>query len=78
VRVLLFAGLAEALGRAAVDLPEEGAPATVGALENRLRASHPALAGKPFRVAVNQAYAGPGDPVAPDDEIALIPPVSGG
>jgi molybdopterin synthase sulfur carrier subunit len=31
-----------------------------------------------LRVAVNQEYAKPGDPVAPGDEIALFPPVTGG
>jgi molybdopterin converting factor small subunit len=30
------------------------------------------------RVAVNQEYARPGDPVRPGDEIALFPPVTGG
>lgn len=78
MRVLLFAGLAEAVGRPLLDLPDRDAPATVGALESRLREAHPELAAWSFRVAVNQSYATPGDPVAPGDEIALIPPVSGG
>jgi molybdopterin synthase sulfur carrier subunit len=30
------------------------------------------------RVAVNQAYAQPGDPVTDTDEVALFPPVTGG
>ena len=30
------------------------------------------------RVAVNQEYARPDHPVAPDDEVALFPPVTGG
>jgi molybdopterin converting factor small subunit len=30
------------------------------------------------RVAVNQEYARPSDPVKPGDEIALFPPVTGG
>jgi molybdopterin converting factor subunit 1 len=30
------------------------------------------------RVAVNQEYARPGDPVKPGDEVALFPPVTGG
>lgn len=30
------------------------------------------------RLAVNQGFARPDDPVRPDDEVALIPPVSGG
>ena len=78
MRVLLFAGLAEALGRPALELPDEGAPLTVGALEEKLRAEHAALAGRPFRVAVNHRYGTAGDTLSPGDEIALIPPVSGG
>jgi molybdopterin converting factor subunit 1 len=78
VRVLLFAGLAEALGRPALDLPDDDAPATVGALEARLRGQHPVLASRPFRVAVNRRYGVAADAVGPGDEIALIPPVSGG
>jgi molybdopterin converting factor subunit 1 len=78
VRVLLFAGLAEALGRPALELPDAGAPATVAALEARLRSEHDALASRPFRVAVNQCYGLAGDALAPGDEIALIPPVAGG
>lgn len=78
MRVLLFAGLAEALGRSVLEVEDREAPATVGALESRLREAHPALAGRPFRVAVNQAYARAGDALAPGDEVALIPPVSGG
>lgn len=31
-----------------------------------------------LRVAVNQVYARPGDPVSPGDEVALFPPVTGG
>jgi molybdopterin converting factor small subunit len=76
--VLLFAGLAEALGRPSLELPDAGAPATVGALESRLRTEHAALAARPFRVAVNQRYGAAADELSPGDEIALIPPVGGG
>jgi molybdopterin converting factor subunit 1 len=31
-----------------------------------------------IRVAVNQTYARPADPVRPGDEVALFPPVTGG
>ena len=33
---------------------------------------------KAVRVAVNQEYARPGDPVSDGDEVALFPPVTGG
>ena len=70
-------GLAEAVGRREVVLVGE-TPGTVAELDARLRAEWPALAPHTFRVAVNQRYARDGDVVASGDEIALIPPVSGG
>ena len=33
---------------------------------------------KQVRAAVNQDFAGPGDPVGPGDEVAFFPPVTGG
>ncbi|MGQ0552083.1 MAG: MoaD/ThiS family protein [Planctomycetota bacterium] len=88
MRVLLFAGLAEALGCRELRWPSEGfasdsasAPAegiSAAELEAALRAAHPALQGRRFRLAVNQRYVGPEQFVAATDEVALIPPVSGG
>lgn len=78
MRVLLFAGLAEALGRRELEWPASSPPATVGELEAVLRAREPRLAEARFRIAVNRSYASTGDALKPDDEIALIPPVSGG
>ncbi|MHC5210099.1 MAG: MoaD/ThiS family protein [Planctomycetota bacterium] len=78
MRILLFAGLAEAMGQREIALPGDHAPSTVGELEAAVRAVWPALADRPFRVAVNQAYRHAEDAVAEADEIALIPPVSGG
>jgi molybdopterin converting factor subunit 1 len=78
MRILLFAGLAEAVGQREVSLPEEFVPRTVGALEAALREQLPQLAGRTFRVAVNRTYRRAEEAVAEGDEIALIPPVSGG
>jgi MoaE-MoaD fusion protein len=78
-RVLLFAGLRERLRSdcAAVELP---AGATVRELLAALASQHPALAEllAPCRVAVNQEFVGPDHPVHEGDELAVIPPVSGG
>jgi molybdopterin converting factor subunit 1 len=76
--VLLFAGLAEELGARELLVDGPVLPGTVGELTFRLREQWPALAGRPFRVALNQAYAPDDASVAPGDELALIPPVSGG
>ena len=78
MRVLLFAGLAEALGRRELEWPAPSPPETVAQLEAVLRAREPRLAEARFRVAVNRRYASGDDVVKPDDEVALIPPVSGG
>ncbi len=77
LRVRLFASLVEAVGAEEVSLPAEGDD-TVGTLESRLRDEHEGLRETVFRIAVDQAYAQTGDPVRPGQEIALLPPVSGG
>jgi len=78
VRILLFASYADALGRAALDVPL-GEGATVGDLVRELR-SLPGAAALPPRplVAVNQAYAPYDRTVCEGDEVAVIPPVAGG
>lgn len=52
---------------------------TAGALRNQLIALYPALAGlRSLMIAVNQEYANDDHSLNETDEIALIPPVSGG
>lgn len=78
VRVLLFGPLAEAAGTEAVDvdLPDD---ATVGDVPGAVDGlSAPAASGRSFAYAVNSSYAQPGHALADGDEVALIPPVSGG
>ncbi len=82
VNVLYFARLREAFGRSSeeLDLPED--QATVGALIGLLRRRGEVwlreLEGRPFRVAVNQEMVGLDAPLAPGDEVAIFPPVTGG
>jgi MoaE-MoaD fusion protein len=79
VRVRAFAMLREVLGAAevAVALPDG---ADVAALLAELAREHPdaGLAGRRFTTAVNRSYAPPNTILADGDEVALIPPVSGG
>lgn len=52
---------------------------TVGDLRKALLQAYPPLADLPsLLVAVNQNYADDQQPIGPDDEVVLIPPVSGG
>lgn len=79
MRILLFAHLRDVVGCSEIELPEEQ-PLGLEEFWSRLLADHPAL--EPYlatiRVARNQSYLEPGEPLDPGDEIALIPPVSGG
>lgn len=79
VRVLLFSALREAVGVGELNVPLPDPP-TGEALLDGLALSHPAVARfRPVvRLAVNQTYAASDTPLCPDDEIALITPVSGG
>lgn len=78
VTVHLFASYAESFGanNIKIELPPRS---TVADLITELR-SRPGLYVLPPqpRVAVNQKFAAPDQPVGSADEIALIPPVAGG
>ncbi len=78
VPVRLFARYAELLGaeRVTIEVP---APATVAVLLERLRAAYPAAAlpARPL-VAVNLRQVSLDAVLAPGDEVALLPPLSGG
>jgi molybdopterin synthase catalytic subunit len=73
IRVLLFAALREALGEL-----EDGS--TIGELLGSLESRHPALAASRGRVliALNQERASEQTALSEGDEVALLPPVSGG
>jgi molybdopterin converting factor subunit 1 len=78
VTVLLFASYAEALGASSLALELTG-EATVADVISSVR-SHPGADRLPSTplVAVNQQYADAASPVRDGDEVAIIPPVSGG
>src|ERR1035438_7450530 len=79
VRVLFFGMLKDIVGKSAdmIDLPDGASVRDALALYEsqipRLRELLPS-----FAVAVNQQYAGPDTKLEPDDELAMLPPVSGG
>jgi molybdopterin synthase catalytic subunit/molybdopterin synthase sulfur carrier subunit len=79
MKILYFAHVAKALGRREDEL-NFPAPVTADALWDRLLALRPALAQyrASIHLARNSEYAGPEDRFGDGDEVALIPPVSGG
>lgn len=83
MRVLYFALLRERVGMAEETVSPPAEVRTVAELiawlRDRSEQHEAALANSALvRVAVNQDYAQPGDPVRPGDEIAFFPPVTGG
>jgi len=83
VRLLYFAWLKTTIGTAEEELDPPAEVTSVAALLDWLQGRGPGYAEalrdlSTVKVAVNQAYARPGDPVAPGDEVALFPPVTGG
>jgi molybdopterin converting factor subunit 1 len=79
IEVLLFGAAADRAGTRRVQLAVEG-PTTLAEVWPLLADRHPALS--PMRdtlaFAVNGEYAKMEGPVGPGDEVAVLPPVSGG
>ncbi|HEY7099708.1 MAG TPA: molybdenum cofactor biosynthesis protein MoaE [Terriglobales bacterium] len=79
VRVLFFGMLKEVIGRASESL-ELAKGARVGDLVTHYQQQFPAMQAlsQSIAVAVNSEYAGPEWTLNEDDEVGLLPPVSGG
>ena len=79
IRVLFFGVLKDLAGRSheALELPDG---ATIGGLLGHYEQSIPQLKAyaASLAVSVNEEYAGPETKLNPGDEVALLPPVSGG
>ena len=83
MKLLYFAWLKTKTGVAEEDVSPPAEVTTVAELLSWLTSRGPGYAEaledlSTIRVAVNQVYARPGDPVGPGDEVALFPPVTGG
>jgi molybdopterin synthase sulfur carrier subunit len=85
VRVRLFAALRERVGWAerTLPMPSHGFPETPSGLWRQLAlgdGSDAEAEGLPagLRVAVNHAFAAPDTPLKPGDEVAFLPPITGG
>ena len=80
MRVLMFAGAAEAAGDVDFLDVDVEADCDAAAVLEALSAQNPAVAAIAMRsrLAVDGRYVSPGQVVPGDAEVALIPPVSGG
>ena len=89
VRVRLFASLREAAGWAEQSVCTDGAEATPLVLWRQLGLGSPGPAEAPdgssaealpagVRVAINQEFASPHAPLVEGDELAFLPPITGG
>lgn len=76
VTVILFASYADVLGAGSATVSVAD-PATVGAVRSAVAGLSPALPPRPL-IAVNAEYAADDRQIFPSDEVAVIPPVSGG
>ncbi|WP_342646146.1 molybdopterin converting factor subunit 1 [Mucilaginibacter sp. CSA2-8R] len=79
MKVLLFGITREITGQSRINIPEIAGINTVKALKDWLGQQYPALQSlSSMAVAVDSEYAQDEDALTPEQEIALIPPVSGG
>ncbi len=78
ILILAFGVAKDIFGSSAFDL-ELSSGSTVGSLRNLLENEYPRLKQlSSFMIAVNNEYASPNEVLDQKDEIAIIPPVSGG
>ena len=80
VKLLMFAGCREAVGRKELEIELPETVSTASEAMEVVLSRFPQLQGisKSAAVAVNAEYVAGDAPVADGDEIAIIPPVSGG
>ena len=84
IKILYFARLREALGKASEELAlPDGGKATLDDVRTILAErggawAHELAAGRAFRAAVNQEVASADTAVKAGDEVAFFPPVTGG
>ncbi|MFB9859553.1 molybdopterin converting factor subunit 1 [Salinicoccus siamensis] len=75
--IMVFAGLKEKIGGTHITLDIKNEP-TVKELKETVYRQYPALEGDVFQVACNESFVKDTHILSKTDEVALIPPVSGG
>jgi molybdopterin synthase sulfur carrier subunit len=78
IKILAFGIVKEIFQQPVIEIDLEGAP-TVSNLKSELEKNYPRLSGlASYMIAVNDEYATADLMIDANDEIAIIPPVSGG
>ncbi|MFQ5940898.1 MAG: molybdopterin converting factor subunit 1 [Nitrososphaerales archaeon] len=79
VRVKLFASVRELVGKDEISVSLAN-QTTVGALRKKISEQYPVVSSKKitFVVAVNHKVANDSMPISHQDDVAILPPVSGG
>lgn len=75
IRVKLFGPFAEPFPEKEITLSD---PTTTTQLEESLKAMHPVFREHAYRIAVNRRMVDQDTPIKSTDELALLPPFSGG
>jgi len=78
IRLMSYGGLTDITGSDALGFAIPQQAFTVAKFKSLLLARYPALEGKTFRIAVNERFVEGEFEVVSGDNVALIPPFSGG
>lgn len=79
LNILAFGIAKDIFGQRAIEMSFPETSLSVGILAEKLKENYPKLSAiKSFMLAVNNEYAEPGQLISEGDEVAVIPPVSGG
>jgi len=76
MKILCFAHLSEQIGTSSMEM--ELGPISVADLIAELKIHYPVLLLDHVMIAVNEQFVEPTHVIAPNDTVALLPPVSGG
>lgn len=77
MEIKVFAGIKEKVDASTIEIPV-GDSITVDDLKERIFIDYPELDGEVFQVAVNETFEKNDFVIKEGDDVALIPPVSGG
>jgi molybdopterin converting factor subunit 1 len=78
IKILAFGIAKDIMKGPSIEL-EIGADTDAAQLKNQLKEIYPELKKlRSFMIAINSEYANASEPISEGDEVALIPPVSGG